>query len=34
MKAGVIGATGYLGAELLRLLADHPAIDVTVVQAD
>lgn len=33
MKAGVIGATGYLGAELLRLLADHPSIDVSVVQA-
>jgi N-acetyl-gamma-glutamyl-phosphate reductase len=34
MKAGVVGATGYLGAELLRLLADHPDIDVAVAQAD
>jgi len=34
MKCGVVGATGYLGAELLRLLADHPVIDVAVAQAD
>jgi N-acetyl-gamma-glutamyl-phosphate reductase len=34
MRAGVVGATGYLGAELLRLLADHPDIDVTVAQGD
>jgi N-acetyl-gamma-glutamyl-phosphate reductase len=34
MKAGVVGASGYLGAELLRLLADHPVLDVTTVQAD
>ncbi|MGH9297587.1 MAG: N-acetyl-gamma-glutamyl-phosphate reductase [Acidimicrobiales bacterium] len=32
MKVGVVGATGYLGAELLRLLADHPALDVAVAQ--
>ncbi len=34
MKAGVIGASGYLGAELLRLLAGHPSIDVATMQAD
>lgn len=34
MKAGVIGASGYLGAELLRLLAGHPEIEVAVAQAD
>lgn len=33
MKAGVVGASGYLGAELLRLLASHGEIDVAVVQA-
>jgi N-acetyl-gamma-glutamyl-phosphate reductase len=33
MKVGVIGGTGYLGAELLRLLATHPSLDVAVVQA-
>jgi N-acetyl-gamma-glutamyl-phosphate reductase len=34
MKVGVAGASGYLGAELLRLLAGHPSLDVTVVQGD
>jgi N-acetyl-gamma-glutamyl-phosphate reductase len=34
MRIGVIGASGYLGAELLRLLAGHPALDVAVAQAD
>jgi N-acetyl-gamma-glutamyl-phosphate reductase len=27
MKAGIIGATGYAGAELVRLLAGHPKIE-------
>ncbi|MHB8156082.1 MAG: N-acetyl-gamma-glutamyl-phosphate reductase [Desulfocucumaceae bacterium] len=26
IKAGVIGATGYAGAELVRLLSDHPMV--------
>lgn len=30
---GVVGASGYGGAELLRLLGAHPAIDVGVVAA-
>src|SRR5579875_52181 len=34
MKAGVVGASGYLGGELLRLLAGHPAFEVEAVQAD
>ena len=33
MKAAVIGGSGYLGAELLRLLAGHPDLDVALVQA-
>lgn len=33
MKAAVIGGSGYLGAELLRLLAGHPELDVALVQA-
>ncbi|HWD42881.1 MAG TPA: N-acetyl-gamma-glutamyl-phosphate reductase, partial [Actinomycetota bacterium] len=27
-NAGVLGASGYAGAELLRLLAGHPDLDV------
>ncbi|HTW98599.1 MAG TPA: N-acetyl-gamma-glutamyl-phosphate reductase [Acidimicrobiales bacterium] len=34
VKAGVVGASGYLGAELLRLLAGHPSLEVAVAQAD
>ena len=33
-RAGVVGASGYTGAELLRLLAGHPEIDVVHVTAD
>ncbi len=33
MKAGIVGASGYTGVELLRLLAAHPDIDVAVVTA-
>lgn len=32
-RAGIVGASGYGGAELLRLLAGHPAIEATVVAA-
>ncbi len=31
MRAGVVGARGYVGAELLRLLAKHPELAVDVV---
>jgi len=31
IKAGIVGATGYTGSELLRLLALHPEVEVTVV---
>src|ERR1700741_1390603 len=33
-QAAVIGGSGYTGAELLRLLAGHPAIDAVYVTAD
>jgi len=33
MKTAVIGASGYAGGELLRLLATHPHFEVTVVSA-
>lgn len=33
ISTAVIGASGYMGAELLRLLANHPEIDVRVITA-
>ena len=33
MKIGIIGASGYAGGELLRLLAVHPEFDVCTVTA-
>ena len=33
MKVGVLGASGYTGAELLRLLAAHPDFEVAIVTA-
>jgi N-acetyl-gamma-glutamyl-phosphate reductase len=34
MKVGIVGASGYTGAELLRLLAAHPTFEVAVVTGD
>ncbi len=31
VKVGIVGGTGYTGAELLRLLASHPALEVAVI---
>jgi len=31
IKVGIVGGTGYTGVELLRLLAQHPQADVTVI---
>jgi len=33
MRAGIIGASGYTGAELLRILDGHPEVEVTYVTA-
>jgi len=33
MKAGVVGASGYAGVEVLRLCAAHPDLDVAVATA-
>lgn len=30
-KIGIVGGTGYTGAELLRLLANHPEVEVTTI---
>jgi N-acetyl-gamma-glutamyl-phosphate reductase len=34
VHAGVVGASGYTGVELLRLLAAHPDIEIVTVTAD
>ena len=34
IKAGIVGATGYVGAELVRLLALHPALRVAALAED
>lgn len=31
IRAGIVGGTGYTGAELLRLLLQHPAVDLAVI---
>ncbi|KZY96183.1 N-acetyl-gamma-glutamyl-phosphate reductase, partial [Oleiphilus sp. HI0072] len=31
IKVGIVGATGYTGSELLRLLVLHPKVEITVV---
>ena len=31
MKVGVVGASGYVGGELLRLLVSHPKIEIATV---
>jgi len=33
-RAGILGASGYTGAELVRLLATHPGIDAVALSAD
>ena len=34
VRAGIVGASGYTGVELLRLLAGHPVLEVVTVTAD
>ena len=34
LRTGVIGASGYTGVELLRLLASHPVLDVVYATGD
>ena len=34
MKASVIGATGYAGAELLRLLTGHPQVEIAYITSE
>lgn len=34
IKAGIVGASGYTGAEAMRLLLRHPNVDITFLTAD
>jgi N-acetyl-gamma-glutamyl-phosphate reductase len=34
LKIGILGASGYTGAELLRLIAGHPQIDLALLTAE
>src|SRR4029077_16389866 len=34
LRIGILGASGYTGAELLRLLARHPGIEIGLLTAD
>ena len=34
IRAGILGASGYTGAELIRLLVRHPSFSVTAMTAD
>jgi N-acetyl-gamma-glutamyl-phosphate reductase len=34
LKIGILGASGYTGAELLRLLSGHPQIDIALLTAE
>ncbi|MDH3752808.1 MAG: N-acetyl-gamma-glutamyl-phosphate reductase [Acidimicrobiia bacterium] len=34
MKIGIVGASGFTGAELLRLCASHPGLDIAVATGD
>ena len=34
VRVGILGASGYTGAELLRLLAQHPNAEITALTAD
>ncbi len=33
IKAGIVGATGYAGAELVRLLASHPEVEIAAISS-
>ena len=33
-RIGVLGASGYTGAELVRLLLRHPAVEIALLTAD
>lgn len=34
VKVGIIGATGYTGSELVRLLLDHPEVEIKMITSE
>lgn len=34
LKTGIIGATGYTGSELVRILHNHPQVDITLITSE
>lgn len=34
IKAGIVGATGYTGSELVRLLYNHPEVEIKVITSE
>ena len=34
IRVGILGASGYTGAELVRLLAQHPYVEIALLTAD
>lgn len=34
IKAGIVGGTGYTGGEMLRLLVNHPAVEIVFVHSN
>ena len=33
-KIGVVGATGYTGSEIVRILSQHPKVDITLITSE
>ena len=33
IKVGIVGATGYAGAELVRLLSTHPNAEISAISS-
>ena len=33
IKVGIVGGTGYTGGELIRLLVNHPKVDISFINS-
>ena len=34
LKVGIVGATGYTGSELVRILVNHPAVEISAISSE